>query len=368
MLQLYDNFWYNVTEMSVKWLIIIGMGLIGGIVLCMILRSSSAASEQEAESESVRNRQIRDAGRKVASQKDDPVKQPSQSAPKKDAKHPKGAMSSDEFKRYQVEQPSATKATVETMTGLFAQIRKDLEAGNASKSLIALSHYRPDVVLTVARQTMRFGTPQDKQDALASIGALFSREKTSAADRALVNEPRTEKDEVGSETHRVAGQTGEKAGDAGGDAGAESAGGTESADGSRAAEPQVNEREQLTHDLVDVVSAGLEDGDRTTREQAAATILDLPDEEYGVLSSQLVSGDDVALKVSYLGEAAEGGEKRNVATMLQALGDGNSEVRTAATEGLRKLTGQTFTTQEAAAEWWNANSQNFGEQPKTRND
>lgn len=236
---------------------------------------------------------------------------------------------------------------------IFQDIMEEGKAGKTSDKMIMLAKYPSKMILNVANQTMRFGNRKKKLEALSAIGAYYSRNS--------VNTPMMKES-----TSMKWDGSGESAAQ-GGASVPEKVDGEQGMEPFRSSEDQMASSEEMrTHDIVDVISAGLEDVDGDVRNVAAASILELPDEEYGILSSQLLSSENSDLKVEYIEEVTRNAELRSVSTLLQAMGDSTQNVRESASNGLKELVGQTFQSQDEALAWWEVNQATFGTNTKTK--
>jgi len=83
----------------------------------------------------------------------------------------------------------------------------------------------------------------------------------------------------------------------------------------------------------------------------------LDEEERGVLSQQILGGDDSALKQQLLADAATGGTESDLKVSIAGLENGDETVRKMAEANVKAATGQDLITQDAAAAWLEAKTE-----------
>ena len=114
-----------------------------------------------------------------------------------------------------------------------------------------------------------------------------------------------------------------------------------------------------THELVEIVGAGLVDPDASVRDAAYDTYLSLDADPSFVLSRQILMGGDHDLKMRLMETVAGKTTTFAVGLSLDALGNADDGVRAAAFENLAAVVGRTFSTPEEARGWWEENCDDF---------
>ena len=110
--------------------------------------------------------------------------------------------------------------------------------------------------------------------------------------------------------------------------------------------------------LVDSVATGLEGADADVRTAALETALTLPEEASGVLASQILSGDDAALKQSLLAKVGGSADPGHLRIDLQAMSGEDDSARRQAADNLEQALGRRFSSAEEAAAWIDGNLAN----------
>jgi hypothetical protein len=128
-------------------------------------------------------------------------------------------------------------------------------------------------------------------------------------------------------------------------------------DGEPEAETDEEREAQRSHDIVSAVGEGLVDSDASVKQAAFVAMQALDEEERGVLSQQILGGDDSALKQQLLADAATGGTESDLKVSIAGLENGDETVRKMAEANVKAATGQDLITQDAAAAWLEAKTE-----------
>lgn len=215
--------------------------------------------------------------------------------------------------------PDLNPAAMDELGDIFSQVAfDDITDGQLAQRL---SCYKPSAILAAAGSVMKFGTSDEKKNALCAVGMFFGKEGSTGVSFELTHPKR----EI------AIGENGEEL-----------------------ASPAA---ERPTGDLVSTVYAGVSDQDAGVRDTAFDVMHSLPDEERGVLAANILSGGDVGLQQRLMAEAGEGED--GVRILLMGMGSESQEVRSIAAEGLRNAFGQEFASQKEAAEWYEAHHREF---------
>ena len=111
------------------------------------------------------------------------------------------------------------------------------------------------------------------------------------------------------------------------------------------------------HDVVETEGIGLSDPNET--ESAYETMRTLGGEEQGILTTQILSGDNAGLKRQLVADASGSASERDIMTSIGALDNSDEATARAAADNLKNVLGQTFSTQDDALAWWEKNREEF---------
>ena len=124
---------------------------------------------------------------------------------------------------------------------------------------------------------------------------------------------------------------------------------------------EVDQDAHRTHELVVMVGEGLRDSDKSVRDAAFDVFSSLNGDPSFVLSRQILMGDDHDQKMKLMDAMANTVTTYALGLSLDALGNADGAVRDAAARNLAAVTGKTFTSQDEARAWWEANCDAFME-------
>ena len=126
--------------------------------------------------------------------------------------------------------------------------------------------------------------------------------------------------------------------------------------GADSTEASLEAEAALTHDIVQAVQDGLGDSSEEVRNAAYEATMMLKDEEWGILTMQLLSeGGDAKLARMLVTDTSGTKNEDDLKISMSALGCGDKEAAAAAAANLRQQLGQNFENTEEALEWWEAN-------------
>lgn len=108
---------------------------------------------------------------------------------------------------------------------------------------------------------------------------------------------------------------------------------------------------QISHDIVCAVEDGLQDASTEVQAAAFDALMSLNEEERGVLSQQIISGDDADMKRKLIAAISSSGEKIDLMLSISAMDSDDALVRAMANNNIRSMTGESFATQEEALDW-----------------
>ena len=111
---------------------------------------------------------------------------------------------------------------------------------------------------------------------------------------------------------------------------------------------------QISHEIVNAVGEGLCDEDASVKQAAFETMRALAEEESGILSQQLLSGDDSAMKQKLLEDVAGATSDQDLKISIAALGSEDAAVRSLAERNIKAASGKDLTRQEDALAWLEA--------------
>ena len=114
-----------------------------------------------------------------------------------------------------------------------------------------------------------------------------------------------------------------------------------------------------THELVEMVGGGLRDSDCSVRDAAFEVFNSLEGDPKFVLSRQILMSDDSELKMRMMDALANAVTTFAIGLSLDALGNPDESVKAAAAKNLLAVTGQSFSSQDEARDWWEANGDDF---------
>lgn len=236
--------------------------------------------------------------------------------------------------------PAVDAATMGAFREAFARWRNSGRDEKSTADLrLALEGMSKEAVLASAATLMRAGTEQDRMDALWAISNGFGV-VPGEEEEVGVNIPEAGEDALFPEGGESEWNTGDRADDWA----PEDAEETER----KAAE---------THDVVAIVSAGLEDASAEVRQVAYEAVAALSQERADVLYSQLLCSDSPVSEDlrRQLMEELEGADDPGALTLfMQAMQSPDAETAAAAKRNLEAIAGREFEDALAAAEWLEA--------------
>lgn len=188
----------------------------------------------------------------------------------------------------------------------------------------SLAVYRRQTLLNAIRGLVRHGLPDQRRNALYALALSFGPGTSKMRTSVTKNSETTQPDDA--------------------DLGIVCDGLPESPD-------ELERQARQTHDIVCAVGDGLEDNDTSVRQTAFEAMMSLDDEERGVLSQQVLSGEDVELKRRLLSELSGSEDRQDLMLSISALEDEDPSVRSLAAANVEAATGQDFKTQDEALEW-----------------
>lgn len=195
----------------------------------------------------------------------------------------------------------------------------DKPTGKAANLFRQIREYGDGQALAALGEMIRNGSPAEKKAALFAVGAAYGRS----------NEAPDPIDE----------------------------GGGVAADSS--AQASTESEAALTHDIVQTVQTGLEDGSPDIRLAAYESAMMLKEEEMGILTMQMLSSDaDPALSRALVADTSGSKDESSLKISMTALDSGDAETRAAAAENLQGMLGQSFKSSEEAFSWWEENRLN----------
>ena len=199
------------------------------------------------------------------------------------------------------------------------------EDENALREIVrSLAVYRKQTLLNAIRGLVRHGLPEQRRNALYALALSFGSGTSKMRTSVTKNSETTQPDDA--------------------DLGIVSDGLPESPD-------ELERQARQTHDIVCAVGDGLEDNDTSVRQAAFEAMMSLDDEERGILSQQVLSGEDVELKRRLLSELSGSEDKQDLMLSISALENEDPSVRSLAAANVEAATGQDFKTQDEALEW-----------------
>jgi len=193
-----------------------------------------------------------------------------------------------------------------------------------------LACFRKKTLLNAFRDLIHRGTPEQRRNALCALAMSFGEGSGKIRAFALKNGESIEMDRS--------------------DLGTIS-------DGEPEADTDEDREAQRSHDIVSAVGEGLVDSDASVKQAAFVAMQALDEEERGVLSQQILGGDDSALKQQLLADAATGGTESDLKVSIAGLENGDETVRKMAEANVKAATGQDLITQDAAAAWLEAKTE-----------
>ena len=259
-----------------------------------------------------------------------PVSRPVQSKPKSATEKPVAPSAADDTSA----RPEISRSQLE---GDVSEIANDIAAGLAAGNNQAVQELRPQLVLlkqpTLLRALqglIRHGDEEQRKNALYAMALAFGEESRRWRSFPAVG-------------------GGESFGPDNADFGTISDGLPDSG----TAEEQAA---QQSHDIVSAVGEGLEDEAASVRQAAYEAMRKLGEEESGVLSQQLLSGEDSVLKKQLLSDAANASSEgapseQDLKTLIAGLENSDPAVHQQAVEYLKAVSGENLTTQAAAFDW-----------------
>lgn len=241
------------------------------------------------------------------------------------------------------EPPPVASETVDFVRAAFAQWRNSGQDEESTAALrLALGGLSRDDTLAAAAALIRVGSEQDRLDSLWAIASEFgksSQGETFVQSNVPDDGPAPDLPE-GAVQLVVA-------------------------DGSSGEDPEFQarlEREaKETHDVVAIVAAGLEDASAEVRDFALETVAVLPSETSSILYSQLLCSDSSAsadLRDRFMRELDGRADEEAVSLFVQAMQSPDEAVAAAAKKNLESISGLTFQSFDAVAEWLESNEQN----------
>ncbi len=236
----------------------------------------------------------------------------------------------EEEERQALSEPDLNPSAMDDLRDIFSQLSAD-DSADEGRLMQALSCYKPSAILGAAGNILKFGTSEEKGQALYAVGMFFGKEGCTGVPYEVTHP----KNEI-----------------AIGD------------DGSESVAPTA---ERPTQQLISTVFAGLSDEDESVRDVAFSVMRSLPDEESGVLTANLLSDGDAGLQERLMREA---GDESDLRLSLMGMGCDNQSVRSLAVENLKNASGREFANQQEASEWYEAYYREFqqgagSQSPKT---
>lgn len=337
----------------------IAIGFLCGILVALVVGAVAIrCTRQTTDGEDVHAQKVPDAHTKMAEAT--PVPAPA-GGDKPDATKPDAnATTSDETAQDAVaidedgilhsvfaskELRAQTDEARERIEKAFAEFDRTSGGESAEARLVrVLSSLNPTMLLSAVRDMMRTGDARTRTIALTAIAAIYGDPNSQpsvemdgieVSGEADDNEPSpkagTEAEELDAEI-RAKGKA------------------LEQEDGGNGDESAL--RVKL---LVESVAAGLADSDNGVKDAAFETMLSLPEEASGILASQILCGDDAALKQQLLATAADSADPYHLQINLQAMSGEDVAARQQAADNLENALGQRFNSAEEAAKWIEAN-------------
>lgn len=245
--------------------------------------------------------------------------------------------------------PEVDAATLGAFREAFVRWRNSSRDEKSTADLrLALEGMSKDAVLAVAATLMRLGTEQDRMDALWAVANGFG---VSPGEEAEIGVEVPDDGEAAFLDGREW--------DAGDDS-----------EGETAEDKAELEREAAeTHDVVLLVSAGLEDSNPAVRQVAYETVASLSQERADVLYSQLLCSDSTVsadLRRQLMAELDGADDEGAVTLFVQAMQSPDAETASAAKANLERIAGQEFASMGEVVEWLEARERELhesGEEP-----
>ena len=215
----------------------------------------------------------------------------------------------------------------EDVAGIAADLAAALLSGDTTKArefLRQLASFRRQTLLNALRDLIRHGTPEQRKNALYALAMAFGEGSRRIRSFSTKEGENLELDKS--------------------DLGTISDGEPEAG--------TLEEREaQRTYEIVSAVGEGLQDADASVKEAAFEAMRALAEEESGILSQQLLSGDDSAMKQKLLEEVAGSTTEQDLKVSIAALENADATVREMAEANVKAATGKEMKTQEEAMSW-----------------
>ena len=200
-------------------------------------------------------------------------------------------------------------------------------AGNTSKArefIRQLANFRKQTLLNALHGLIRHGTPEQRRNALYALALSFGE-----GSRRIRSFSTKDGESIGMDKSDL---------------------GTISDGEPEAATPAEWEAKR-SYEIVNAVGEGLTDEDETVRQAAFETMRSLADEESGILSQQLLCGDDSSLKQKLLEDVAGSSLDQDLKISIAALENTDDRVRQMAEANMKAASGKDLTTQEEAMAW-----------------
>lgn len=215
----------------------------------------------------------------------------------------------------------------EDVAAIAADLSAALMSGDTTKArefMRQLASFRRQTLLNALRGLVHHGTPEQRKNALYALALAFG--------------------EGSRRIRSFSTKEGEKLGLDKSDLGTISDGEPEAG--------TIEEREaKRSYEIVNAVGEGLRDADATVKEAAFEAMRSLAEEESGILSQQLLCGDDSAMKQKLLEDVAGSTAEQDLKISIAALENADAKVREMAEANVKAATGKEMKTQEEAMSW-----------------
>ena len=221
----------------------------------------------------------------------------------------------------------------EDVAGIAADLTAALMAGDTTKArefMRQLSRFRRQTLRNALRGLIHHGTPEQRKNALYALALAFGEGSRRIRSFSTKEGEKLELDKS--------------------DLGTISDGEPEAG--------TLEEREaKRSYEIVNAVGEGLKDADATVKEAAFEAMRSLAEEESGILSQQLLCGDDSVLKQKLLEDVAGSTAEQDLKISIAALENADAKVREMAEANVKEASGKEMKTQEEAMSWMEARTE-----------